>query len=95
MFSIYVAFQCFSGMREAFVEEMKKQGILDAIRAENGCIAYNYYYADHDPNQLLLIETWESKCHQEVHIMQPHMEKMRAFKDRYIESTVLGEFELK
>ena len=49
----------------------------------------------HRGNRLLLIEAWESKHHQQVHIEQPHMEKMRSFKGEYIATTTLGEFELK
>lgn len=95
MYTIYVKFNCVEGKREAFVGKMKADGILDAIRKENGCIKYDYYFSDKDPCELLLIEQWESKEHQQIHIGQPHMDKMRDFKDGYILNTVLGEIELK
>ena len=95
MYSIYVSFECHPGKREAFVEKMKKEGILDAIRAENGCILYDYYYSEKDENFLLLIEKWETKEHQQIHIGQPHMNAMKTFRDEYIKSAVLGEFEIK
>ena len=38
MYTIYVKFDCFDGKREVFVERMKSEGIIDAIRAEEGCI---------------------------------------------------------
>ncbi len=95
MYTIYVKFNCYDGKREAFVEKVKSEGILDSIRAEDGCLRYDYYFSEADKNELLLIEAWESKRHQEVHIAQPHMDKLRSFKDTYIEKTVLGEFELK
>ena len=66
MFSIYVAFKCFPGKREAFVKRVKEEGILDAIRAEDGCLVYDYYYSEKDENELLLIEKWETKHHQEI-----------------------------
>ena len=94
MYTIYVQFKCFKGKREAFVEAVKKEGILSAIRAEDGCLRYDYYFSEADETELLLIEAWESKHHQEVHIGQPHMERLRAFKDEYIEATKLGEFTL-
>ncbi|MBR4033980.1 MAG: antibiotic biosynthesis monooxygenase, partial [Clostridia bacterium] len=77
------------------VERMKSEGVLDAVRAEDGCIRYDYYYADNNPNELLLIEAWESKEHQQVHIGQPHMATLRTFRNDYIASSKLGEFELK
>ena len=94
MYTIYVVFKSFDGKREAFVEKAKAEGIVDEIRKENGCIRYDYYYSEKDPNEILLIEEWESKEHQQIHIEQPHMARLREFKNDYIESTKLGEFEL-
>ena len=94
MYTIYVVFKSFDGKREAFVERAKAEGIVDEIRKENGCIRYDYYYSEKDPNEILLIEEWESKEHQQIHIEQPHMARLREFKNDYIESTKLGEFEL-
>ena len=95
MYTIYVSFICHDGKREAFVERMKSEGVLQAVREEDGCIRYDYYYADENPNELLLIEAWESKEHQQIHIGQPHMAKLREFRNDYIAESKLGEFELK
>ena len=95
MYTIYVTFKCYEGKREAFVEKLKEEGIVDAIRAENGCIRYDYYFAEKDPREILLIEAWETKEHQRVHIEQPHMARLREIKEGYVETSFLGEFELK
>lgn len=95
MYTIYVKFDCIPGRREAFIERVKAEGILDAIRAEDGCIRYDYYLSEKDGTELLLIEQWETKKHQQLHIEQPHMARLREFKDVYITDTVLGEVELK
>ena len=95
MYTIYVKFDCAEGKREDFVERVRAEGILDAIRAEDGCLRYDYYFSEADANELLLIEAWETKQHQQIHITQPHMDRLRAIKDGYIETTLLGEFELK
>ena len=95
MYKIYVVFKCLDGKREAFVERVKAEGIVDAVRAEDGCIRYDYYYSEKDPCELLLIEEWESQHHQQVHIDQPHMVRLREFKGDYITDTTLGEFEIK
>ena len=95
MYTIYVVFKSFPGKREAFIERVKAEGIVDAIRAEDGCIRYDYYYSEKDPCEILLIEAWESRQHQKIHIEQPHMAQLRAIKSDYIESTTLGEFEFK
>lgn len=95
MYTIYVKFDCYPEKREAFVEAVKKEGILSAILAEDGCIRYEYYFSEADENELLLIEAWESKRHQQIHIEQPHMARLREIKDDYIKTTTLREFEIK
>ena len=94
MYTIYVKFDCLPQKREAFIQKVKDTGILAAIRAENGCIRYDYYLSEKDPDELLLIEQWESKNHQQIHIAQPHMEKLRSIKDDFITKTHVGEIEL-
>ena len=95
MYTIYVVFKCLPGKREAFVEAVKREGILNAILAEDGCHRYDYYFSESDPCELLLIEAWETKRHQEIHIEQPHMARLREMKGDYVVSTTLGEFEIK
>ena len=95
MYTIYVKYTCLPQKREAYIQRVKDTGIVDAIRAEAGCIRYDYYYADKNPDELLLIEAWESKEHQQVHIGQPHMATLRTFRNEYIAESKLGEFELK
>jgi len=95
MYTISVVFRCLPGKREAFVERVIAEGIRDAVLAEEGCHRYDYYFSAHDKDELLLIEAWEEKRHQEVHIEQPHMAQLRSFKGEYVESTTLKEFVLK
>lgn len=95
MYTIYVKFECLPQKRQAFIEKMKETGILDAIRAEDGCVKYDYYLSEKDENELLLIEQWESAQHQQIHIEQPHMAKMREFKNDYIKKTELGEIDFR
>lgn len=94
MYTIYVNFKCLPNKRETFINKVKETGILAAIRSEDGCIRYDYYLSEKDPNELLLIEQWETKQHQQIHIEQPHMDTLRSFKGDYITNTVLGEIEL-
>ena len=66
-----------------------------SVSAEDGCVRYDYYLSEKDPDELLLIEQWQTKDHQQVHMTQPHMAQMRNFKDDFVASTTLGEIELK
>ena len=95
MYTIYVTFNCFDGKRESFIEKLHSEGIVTAIRAEDGCIRYDYYFSENDKNEILLIEAWETKEHQQIHIGQPHMARLREIKNDYVKETKLGEFVLK
>ena len=95
MYTIYVTFNCFDGKREAFIEKLHSEGIVAAVRAEDGCIRYDYYFSEKDKNEILLVEAWETKEHQQIHIGQPHMARLREIKNDYVKSSKLGEFVLK
>lgn len=95
MFSIFVVYECLPGKREAFVERVKAEGIADEVRKEDGCLRYDYYFSEANPNELLLIEAWESQKHQQIHVEQPHMAKMREFKNDYVADTKVTEYEIK
>lgn len=95
MYTIYVVFKCVPGKREEYISTLKNEGIVDKVRKEDGCIRYDYYFSEKDPDEILLIEAWESKKHQEIHIEQPHMARLRELKPDYVISTELGEFELR
>lgn len=95
MYMIYVKFTCLPSKRAAFLQKVRETGVLDAIRREDGCLMYDYYLSEEDPDELLLLEQWETEAHQRIHITQPHMELLRSFKGDYITDTRLGEIALK
>lgn len=79
------------GRREEFLRRVVESGILSAIRAEDGCLRYDYYLSCQDENEILLLEAWESKEKQQVHMTQEHMKRLMDIKNDCIERTVLGE----
>ena len=91
---LYVKYHAKPCGREAFVRQVVEEGILTAIRAEDGCLAYDYYFSAQDENELLLIERWQSAEHQRIHMQQPHMARLRTIKDQYVDGTQLGKVRL-
>ncbi len=75
------------GMRETFLRALASRGIPDLIRAEEGCLQYDYYLSLQSPEEILLVEKWTSAQAQEVHLCQPHMAQLRELKDRFVERT--------
>jgi len=94
MYTIYVSYKCVPGQREAWIKRLKEEGWLDAIRAEDGCIRYDYYLAEKDPDEVLLIEAWESKAHQQAHIQTAHMAQVKRLNKEYVASVKIGEYTL-
>lgn len=95
MYTIYVVQKTLDGYREEFIRELYDAGVVDAVRKEDGCIRYDYYFSEKDKNEILLLEAWESEEHQKVHLSQPHMDSLRAIKAKYVVDTRLGEYEVK
>lgn len=50
MYTIYVVFKCIPGKREKYIERMKSEGIVDAVKKEDGCICYDYYFFEMETN---------------------------------------------
>ncbi len=77
------------GNKQAFYEALEKSGAPDKVRAEDGCLLYEYRPAEGPENELHLYEKWVSPEHQEVHMTQPHMKDIMALKDQFASETKL------
>lgn len=51
MLLLLVKYTAKPGGGEKFVREITDSGILDAVRAEDGCISYDYYFRRRVPTQ--------------------------------------------
>lgn len=73
-----------------FLRELSALGIPDIVRAEDGCISYEYFLpADGSTDRILLVEDWESAEKQALHLEQPHMKRLAEIKPRYIAETTV------
>lgn len=81
-------------MREAFLSDITTSSILDIIRAEEGCIRYDYFLSAADPDQILLVEEWTSEAMQQTHMQTPHMAKLAQIKEKYVDDTTVEKYTL-
>lgn len=88
-YGLNVTYKTKPGMRQAFLDDLAAAGLREAVLAEAGCLQYDYYLSAADPDQVLLVERWESREAQQLHLTQPHMDQMPAIKARSLESTAL------
>ena len=77
------------GGGEKFVREITDSGILDAVRAEGGCISYGYYFSAESSDTVLLVENWASPEQQEAHLQSAHMAELMKIKEKYILNTAV------
>ena len=71
------------GAARAFAEEMKATGTVDAIRAEEGNLRYEYYQPLEDPDTLLLIDQWADQAALDAHHTSPMMARIAELRDKY------------
>lgn len=95
MLTLLVKYTAKPGCREKYVDQVISSGLLDAIRAENGCLRYDYYFSVQEENVILLVEQWESEKLQQEHMQHPNMTRLQALKAEYIANTILQKAELK
>ena len=77
------------GRREEFLRRIVEGGILAAIRAEEGCLRYDYYLSCQNEDEILLLEEWDTAEHQRVHMEQEPMKRLRVIKEDCIAETQL------
>ena len=94
MLGLNVTYTMKPGKREEFVAQVTGQGILQAIREENGCLSYCYFASVEDPDQLLLVERWTDEQAQAAHMGQPHMKRLAAIKESCALDTKLERYQL-
>lgn len=71
------------GNAKRFMDEMESSGTVDAIRAEEGNLRYEYYVSRDDPETVLLIDSWADQKALDAHHQTPMMETIAALREKY------------
>ena len=72
-----------NGSARAFAEEMVRTGVVDAIRAEDGNLRYEYFFPMDDPETVLLIDQWNDQAAIDAHHASPMMARIAALREKY------------
>lgn len=80
MLLLNVTYTMKPGMRDTFLKEVQAQGILDAVRQEDGCMQYAYYLPVEEDDTLLLVERWRDRAAQQVHLTTSHIAALAKIK---------------
>ena len=71
------------GNARKFAEEMISSGTVDAIRAEDGNLRYEYYQSLDDPETILLIDSWANQKAIDKHHATPMMDTIAKLREKY------------
>ena len=71
------------GNARKFAEEMVSSGTVDAIRAEEGNLRYEYYQSLDDPETILLIDCWANQDAIDKHHATPMMDTIAKLREKY------------
>ena len=88
-----VTFRCRPGMREAFLEALRAEGIAAAARAEAGNLQYDWFRSAERADDLLLIEKYRDASAVDEHVRQPHVARLVELKERYVDELILEKYE--
>lgn len=83
MITINIYYHGENGSARKFAEEMTKSGIVDAIRAENGNLRYEYFLPMDKPETVLLIDSWTDQAALDVHHKSEMMSKIAELREKY------------
>ena len=92
MIILNVTYKCKPGMRAAFRDVIRAEGIDAACRAEDGNLKYDYYMSTEDPDEMMLVEHWADADVLEVHGRQPHFARLGDLKGEYVDSTEIRKY---
>lgn len=66
-----------------FAEEMISSGVVDAIRAEEGNLKYEYFFSMENEETVLLIDSWKDQRSIDIHHASPMMVKIIELREKY------------
>ena len=76
-----------------FVEEMQTGGLQAAVKAEDGCLQYDYFVPAQDAGVALLLEKWRDRAALDAHTNGEPMRALKAVKAKYDLETKVERYE--
>ena len=83
MITLHLYYTGENGAARAFAEEMTRCGVVEAIRAEDGNLRYEYYFPMEDPETVLLIDQWRDQAAIDAHHASSMMAQIASLREKY------------
>lgn len=81
--TINIRYNAPDGNALRYMEEMNQMGFVDSIRAIPGCLRYDYFIPQDDPQSVLLIDSWEDQQALNRYHSSSVMKKAEALRAKY------------
>ena len=81
--TINIYYEGKNGNAVKFAKEMISSGTVDAVRAENGNLRYDYFLPINDGETVLLIDGWQDQNALDIHHASPIMARVAALRETY------------
>ena len=83
MITVHLFYTGRNGSARDFARTMVRRGVVDAIRAEDGNLRYEYYFPMDNPETVLLIDKWRDQAAIDAHHASPMMAQIAALREKY------------
>ncbi len=90
---LHVTYFCKENAAADFVNAVKESGVQSKVRAEDGCLQYDYHLSLEHPDAVVLLEKWRDSEALRCHMAQPHMETLKELKSRFVLDTSIERYE--
>ena len=81
--TINIRYNATDGNALKYMQEMETTGFADSIRAIPGCLRYDYFIPQDDPQSVLLIDSWEDNQALNRYHSSSVMKKAEALRAKY------------
>ena len=88
-----VTVRCRPGMRDAFLNAIRAEGIDAAARSEPGNLQYDYFIPVDRSDDVLLIEKYRDEAAVAAHVRQAHTARLVELKEAYVCDMILEKYE--
>ena len=92
MIVLNVTYHCHPGLRDAFLQSVRAEGIDAASRAEDGNAQYESFLPADGGDRLLLLEKWRDAEALSAHARQSHFARLGELKAQCVRETVIEKY---
>lgn len=81
--TVHIYYSGSNGSARKFAEEMVSTGVVEAIRAEEGNLGYEYFFPMEQKETVLLIDSWKDQASIDLHHQSPMMSEIIRLREKY------------